>query len=83
MSPAAALELDDAETAYRQGCRALVQATRDEVAATGPRRVALTLVVDSLSAEVERRWQRVLALAPPPVGGLPIPYRLATPPAPR
>lgn len=57
-----AIELDDAETAYRQGCRALVAATRDEVAATGPRRVALSLVVDSLGGECERRWRRVVAL---------------------
>lgn len=61
-----AIELDDAETAYRQGCRALVAATRDEAAATGARREALSLVVDSLATECARRWRRVVALGARP-----------------
>ncbi len=82
---ARAIELDDAETSYRRGCRALVAATRDEVAATGARREALSLVVETLSRECADRWRRVEALAAEPIPfrptGLddqPIPFRVAT-----
>ena len=82
---ARAIELDDAETSYRRGCRALVLATRDEVAATGARREALSLVVETLARECAERWRRVEALSAEPIpyrptglDELPIPYRLAS-----
>lgn len=62
MSPYA-IELDDAEVSYRRGCKALVVATRDEVAATGARREALSLVTAALAAECHERWRRVQTLA--------------------
>lgn len=58
--------LDDAERAYRCACRALVTATRDEVAAEGREREHLSLVVEVLAGEARERWRRVLAIAAEP-----------------
>lgn len=62
---------DDLETSYRRACRALVAATRDEVAAHGPEREALSRVVDALTEVCRLRWRAIVA---------PVPYRLAAPP---
>lgn len=66
---------DTAELSYRRACRALVNATRDEVAASGPEREVLSRVVDALSEVCHLRWEAVLA------ANAPIPYRLADAPA--
>lgn len=58
--------LDDAEAAYRLTCRALVLATRDEVASSGPIRRVLSRAVELLAAEAQERWRCVLALAASP-----------------
>jgi selenocysteine lyase/cysteine desulfurase len=59
----AAWQLDDAEAEYRRTCRALVNATRDEVASTGHTREHLSRVVELLADEARERWRCVLAIA--------------------
>ena len=61
---------DELEVSYRRACHALVAATRDEVAAAGPEREALSRVVDALSEVCRLRWEAVLA------AHAPIPYRV-------
>lgn len=67
---------DHAETRFRLACRALVNATRAEVAATGEERRLLSLVVEDLAALCHERWREVLAAE----WDEPIPYRLADAP---
>lgn len=67
---------DQAETRFRLAARALVNATRAEVAATGEERRLLSLVVEDLAALCHERWREVLAAE----WDAPIPYRLADAP---
>jgi len=67
---------DQAETRYRLAARALVNATRAEVAATGEERRLLSLVVEDIAALCHERWRDVLAAE----WDEPIPYRLADAP---
>lgn len=61
-----AARLDAAEVRFRHACRALVNATRDEVASEGHTREHLSRVVELLAAEARERWLAVLALAASP-----------------
>lgn len=67
---------DQAETRFRLAARALVNATRAEVAATGEERRLLSLVVEDIAALCHERWREVLAAE----WDAPIPYRLADAP---
>lgn len=58
-----ALRLDAAECDYRAACRALVAATRDEVASSGHLRQHLSRVVERFAADAQDRWRDVLAIA--------------------
>jgi hypothetical protein len=58
-----AARLDAAEVRFQRLCRALVNATRDEVASAGHTREHLSCVVELLATAARVQWRRVLALS--------------------